>query len=244
MSTNRRKLRLNTVKVSIGCGCRRPNLSDIFRPKQKPKQPTVHPKPQLYRSSSSSWEMRSRSVDETDTSTTLETPSPLYSVSESDRNHFTNPGGRSGRIGGKSVAVEKDSDDPYLDFRHSMLQMIWENEIYSKNDLRELLHCFLQLNSRYHHEIIVRAFTEIWNGVFSVGSADWKSREFRVPYEWRHVWCRRWLGFFYWPSDCARRTSAGGRVAEADWVKILAGISEASRWLEKIDVGIWIIKIH
>lgn len=231
MSTNRRKLRLNTVKVSIGCGCRRPKLSDIFWPKQKPKQPTVHPKPQLYRSSSSSWEMRSRSVDETDTSTTFETSSPLYSGSESDRNHFTNPVGRSGRIGGKSVAVEKDSDDPYLDFRHSMLQMILENEIYSKNDLRELLQCFLQLNSPYHHELIVRAFTEIWNGVFSVQSAGRKSREFHVPHVWRHVWCRCWPGNFYWPPDCARRRSAGGRVAEADWVKIPAGIWEAKRWL-------------
>ncbi|KAJ0088760.1 hypothetical protein Patl1_32676 [Pistacia atlantica] len=49
-----------------------------------------------------------------------------------------------------------------------MLQMILEKEIYSKDDLKELLNCFLQLNSPYHHEIIVRAFTEIWNGVFSV----------------------------------------------------------------------------
>lgn len=73
-----------------------------------------------------------------------------------------------GRIGGESVAVEKDSDDPYLDFRQSMLQMILEKEIYSKDDLKELLHCFLQLNSPYYHGIIVRAFTEIWNGVFSL----------------------------------------------------------------------------
>ena len=48
---------------------------------------------------------------------------------------------------GGSVAVEKDSDDPYLDFRHSMLQMILEKQIYSKDDLRQLLDCFLQLNS-------------------------------------------------------------------------------------------------
>lgn len=90
-----------------------------------------------------------------------------------------------GRIDGESVAVEKDSDDPYLDFRQSMLQMILENEIYSKDDLRELLHCFLQLNSPYHHGLIVKAFSEIWNGVFSVRSSSpklqyfgYKSREF------------------------------------------------------------------
>ncbi|KAM3288331.1 transcription repressor OFP6-like [Capsicum chacoense] len=73
-----------------------------------------------------------------------------------------------GRIIGESVAVEKDSDDPYVDFRQSMLQMILEKEIYSKDELRELLNCFLQLNSPYYHGIIVRAFTEIWHCVFSV----------------------------------------------------------------------------
>ncbi|KAL1813330.1 hypothetical protein ACET3Z_023395 [Daucus carota] len=72
-----------------------------------------------------------------------------------------------GRIGSDSLAVEKDSDDPYLDFRRSMLQMILEKEIYSKDDLKELLGCFLHLNSPYHHEIIVRAFTDIWNGLYS-----------------------------------------------------------------------------
>ncbi|KAF2307698.1 hypothetical protein GH714_030891 [Hevea brasiliensis] len=76
-----------------------------------------------------------------------------------------------GRIGGESLAVEKDSDDPYLDFRQSMLQMILEKEIYSKDDLRELLNCFLQLNSPYHHGIIVRAFTDIWDGVYSARSS-------------------------------------------------------------------------
>lgn len=63
-----------------------------------------------------------------------------------------------------SVAIVKDSDNPYHDFRQSMLQMILEKEIYSKDDLQELLNCFLDLNSPAHHEIIVKAFTEIWNG--------------------------------------------------------------------------------
>ncbi|KAK1323156.1 hypothetical protein QJS10_CPA02g01039 [Acorus calamus] len=66
----------------------------------------------------------------------------------------------------ESVAVVKDSDDPYVDFRNSMLQMIVEKEIYSFEELRELLDCFLSLNSPYHHELIVTAFMEIWNGVF------------------------------------------------------------------------------
>ncbi|XP_077234432.1 transcription repressor OFP6-like [Tasmannia lanceolata] len=69
------------------------------------------------------------------------------------------------KIGG-SIAVVKDSTDPYLDFRQSMIQMILEKEIYAREDLRELLDCFISLNSPCHHDIIVCAFMEIWNGVF------------------------------------------------------------------------------
>lgn len=67
----------------------------------------------------------------------------------------------------ESVVVEKDSSDPYLDFRDSMLQMIVEKEIYNWDDLRELLQLFLSLNSPCHHHLILQAFAEIWNGVFA-----------------------------------------------------------------------------
>ncbi|KAK8336353.1 hypothetical protein V6Z11_A09G117100 [Gossypium hirsutum] len=60
-----------------------------------------------------------------------------------------------------TIAVVKDSDDPYKDFRHSMLQMIVEKRIYSKHDLEELLQCFLELNSPCHHDVIIKAFMEI-----------------------------------------------------------------------------------
>ncbi|XP_006292926.2 transcription repressor OFP6 [Capsella rubella] len=70
-----------------------------------------------------------------------------------------------------AVAVEKDSDDPYLDFRQSMLQMILENQIYTKDELRELLQCFLSINSHNHHGIIVRAFSEIWEDVYSAAAS-------------------------------------------------------------------------
>ncbi|XP_057782014.1 transcription repressor OFP6-like [Salvia miltiorrhiza] len=62
-----------------------------------------------------------------------------------------------------AVAVVKESDDPYRDFRQSMLEMISEKEIYSRSDLQQLLRCFLDLNPPRHHEIIVRAFIDIWN---------------------------------------------------------------------------------
>ncbi|KAJ6744940.1 TRANSCRIPTION REPRESSOR OFP6 [Salix purpurea] len=58
----------------------------------------------------------------------------------------------------RSVAVEKDSDDPYLDFTLNV-EMILEKQIYSKDDLGQLLDCFLQLNSwgycqSFHRDLI------------------------------------------------------------------------------------------
>ncbi|PSS15881.1 Transcription repressor like [Actinidia chinensis var. chinensis] len=154
MSTsNGRRLRLNTVTVNLGCSssCRRPRLSNIFHPKPKPKSKTP-----TNTCHSDSYYPYQHSI-------TTATSPPC----DSDIKSLRAVQGL-GRIGGESVAVEKDSDDPYLDFRRSMLHMILENEMYSKDDLRELLNCFLQLNSPDYHGVIVRAFTDIWNGIFSV----------------------------------------------------------------------------
>ncbi|KAL3642707.1 hypothetical protein CASFOL_013522 [Castilleja foliolosa] len=159
MSTTKKKYILNTVSVSLGCsgGCRRPKLSSVFNPlprhHHRHRQPSTH---RLRNSSTSSWETT------TNFSSAIDTPSDT----DSDIRSLRAVQGF-GRIGGESVAVEKDSDDPYLDFRQSMLQMILEKEIYAKEDLKELLNCFLQLNAPYYHGTIVRAFTEIWNGVYS-----------------------------------------------------------------------------
>ncbi|XP_075095550.1 uncharacterized protein LOC142173799 [Nicotiana tabacum] len=60
------------------------------------------------------------------------------------------------------VAVVKDSSDPFQDFKKSMLQMIFEMEIYSPEDLKELLNCFLHLNSPSYREIIIQAFLDIY----------------------------------------------------------------------------------
>ncbi|XWS43363.1 hypothetical protein CRYUN_Cryun16bG0096700 [Craigia yunnanensis] len=179
MSCNRKKLILNTVSVSLGCSsCKKPKLSSFFNPKPKTK-----PKPKshsyrtqsLYNYSSSSSSKKTAhysSGNETATSFSPSTDTPQYWDMDTETDQDSKSSMATvqgfGRVGGESLAVEKDSEDPYLDFRHSMLQMILEKEIYSKDDLRELLNCFLQLNSPYHHGIIVRAFTEIWNGVFSV----------------------------------------------------------------------------
>lgn len=133
---------LRSIRVSLGCSsCRR---AKVFQPK-----------PRRRHSSSSA----STNTTNTTFSSASDTESETKSLGAVQG---------FGRIGGTSVAVEKESDDPYLDFRHSMLQMILEKEIYSKDELKHLLDCFLQLNSPYYHRTIVRAFTDIWNGLYSL----------------------------------------------------------------------------
>ncbi|CAA0822525.1 Transcription repressor OFP6 [Striga hermonthica] len=137
---------LHTVAVKLSC-CRRPRPSSAFSPSQRrPAQPLSGHHLRRRRHPHSS-----PSAATWDTTTTTVSTSPPASYS-----------GDAPGFGG--VAVEKDSDDPYLDFRRSMLQMILEREIYSRDELKELLDCFLRLNDPYYHGIIVRAFTEIWNG--------------------------------------------------------------------------------
>uniref|UniRef100_A0A7C9DLF1 Transcription repressor n=1 Tax=Opuntia streptacantha TaxID=393608 RepID=A0A7C9DLF1_OPUST len=179
MSSSKKKVLLNTVSVSLGCSCRRPKLSSIFTPKPKSKIPKYQKHHNYLSHSSSTTSTSSAWGGKTVNSSPFDasTFSP-YSSSGSG------PGSTVdgfGRVGPRSVAVEKDSSDPYLDFRQSMLQMIVENDIYSKDELKHLLNCFLQLNSPSLHGIIIRAFTEIWNGFFFSERPSYSSPRFFVP---------------------------------------------------------------
>ncbi|WZZ49247.1 hypothetical protein YC2023_049354 [Brassica napus] len=151
---SKKKMVLKAVSVvDIGCSnCKFPTLSSFFNRSSK--------KPSLYSSSYGHGHGHSSSTTTTTVSSSSAIPSTTHWFSD-------NTSSSSAATPSAAVAVEKDSDDPYLDFRQSMLQMILENEIYSKDDLRELLNCFLSLNEPYHHSIIIRAFSEIWEGVFS-----------------------------------------------------------------------------
>ncbi|XP_055833582.1 transcription repressor OFP7-like [Solanum dulcamara] len=78
----------------------------------------------------------------------------------------------------ESFAIVKKSADPYDDFKKSMKEMIMEKEMFEAEDLEQLLLCFLSLNSRHHHAIIVEAFTEIWEELFGKSS---KSMDLKLP---------------------------------------------------------------
>ncbi|KAM3740803.1 hypothetical protein ACB098_08G126700 [Castanea mollissima] len=154
MSSNKKNILKTIFSANVACGCARPKSSDVFEPIRRPKVSTNNENQKPCTSSSSS-RNGGLSVDEDLTSTT---------ISEPETDIFPKS---SKKISSSSIAVEKVSDNPYQDFRQSMLQMILEKEIYSKDDLQELLNCFLRLNSPCHHDVIIRAFKEIWDEVVS-----------------------------------------------------------------------------
>ncbi|KAL7117259.1 hypothetical protein ACP275_03G061500 [Erythranthe tilingii] len=65
-----------------------------------------------------------------------------------------------------SFVVVKRSADPYEDFKNSMCEMILEKQIFEPAELEQLLMSFLSLNSRMHHKVIIKAFTEILKEIF------------------------------------------------------------------------------
>ncbi|PSR86228.1 Transcription repressor like [Actinidia chinensis var. chinensis] len=62
----------------------------------------------------------------------------------------------------QSLAIVKSSVDPQGDFKESMVEMIVEKNIRASKDLEDLLACYLSLNSDEYHEVIVKAFEQIW----------------------------------------------------------------------------------
>ncbi|RWV87698.1 hypothetical protein GW17_00050284 [Ensete ventricosum] len=55
----------------------------------------------------------------------------------------------------ENLVVVKSSSEPMRDFMESMVEMIVENNISDAEDLGELLACYLSLNSREYHEVII-----------------------------------------------------------------------------------------
>lgn len=61
-----------------------------------------------------------------------------------------------------SFAVMKSSFNPQQDFRDSMMEMIKEMGIRHREELEELLACYLTLNCDEHHHLIIDVFQQVW----------------------------------------------------------------------------------
>lgn len=70
------------------------------------------------------------------------------------------PAGVSGVVQ-ESIALAKDSNDPYADFHESMVEMMKEKNLCSSQDLEDLLQCFLHLNAPVYHDLIQQAFNDV-----------------------------------------------------------------------------------
>ncbi|GAB2302241.1 hypothetical protein Dimus_036258 [Dionaea muscipula] len=123
--------------MSLGCSRRRLKISSVFSPKPKSKLPKYHQHhqhqhPVSYYSSSASSSAQTTSSF----SPFIDYPSSSSSdvVQQGLQDPYYVDGGFGREVGNKTVAVEKESEDPYLDFRQLMLQMIVENGIYSKDE--------------------------------------------------------------------------------------------------------------
>ncbi|KAF3324503.1 Transcription repressor OFP8 [Carex littledalei] len=68
---------------------------------------------------------------------------------------------------GSGRAVVKRSSNPYMDFRSSMVEMIIEQKVISAKEMERLLQSYLALNATSHHPVIVRAFEDICEAIFS-----------------------------------------------------------------------------
>ncbi|KAJ3671377.1 hypothetical protein LUZ60_007456 [Juncus effusus] len=169
MSSNRRKFVVrHPVVVDIGCSCRKPKIPS-FITNSLPKLPKSSKKLRNrspFFSSSSAGTTRTTISTASQSSLGFSAPeSPVLKPLE--RKKRSKKGVKIVDQEEAGVAVVKESSNPYVDFKDSMLQMIIEMEIYAWDDLRELLHRFLTLNSPCHHQYILRAFAEIWTEVFS-----------------------------------------------------------------------------
>lgn len=183
LNNNKGKNRLKTLlTIPLGCsncGGTQP-ISDVHIPKPRPR-----PKPTPTTTQPDSTSSSTTSTSDTKTSASICTTDccsdePVQSWSDENNNHNkreitttttaaaeeAESAACSGRIE-ESVAVVTETEDPYREFRRSMLQMIFEKEIFSPEDLQHLLRCFLRLNSAAHHDVILRAFFDVCSDVAS-----------------------------------------------------------------------------
>lgn len=147
---NKKKFLRTLFSSNKSCGCLKIKPSNVLEPSLKPKI-------SIYQNQNKNPSSATSSATTDDDDKVLAS-SPVCEANTIHHNNNT--------ILKSGIAVEKESKDPYEDFRNSILQMILERKIYAERELEELLECFLQLNAKCHHQVIVEAFMEICEEIF------------------------------------------------------------------------------
>ncbi|CAL9196268.1 unnamed protein product [Musa hybrid cultivar] len=144
--------------------------SDTHFPIEPPKKPKPETRRKAFRPCASAATSVSCSCRHTSTSTCKSDDSSTTFKSHLKRQETAARRSASGSHGIKqraaatpseNLVVVKSSSDPMRDFMESMVEMIVENNIYDAKDLGELLACYLSLNSREYHEVIIKVFDHI-----------------------------------------------------------------------------------
>lgn len=71
----------------------------------------------------------------------------------------------------ESVALAMESEDPYLDFKKSMQEMVESHGLEEWDRLEELLRWYLKMNGKHNHGFIVGAFVDVLVGMVKDSSA-------------------------------------------------------------------------
>lgn len=72
----------------------------------------------------------------------------------------------------ESVVLALESDDPYLDFKRSMQEMVETNGLKDWDSLEELLGWYLKMNGKMNHGFIIGAFVDLLLGLAASSSDD------------------------------------------------------------------------
>ncbi|XP_071738830.1 transcription repressor OFP13-like [Rutidosis leptorrhynchoides] len=99
------------------------------------------------------------------TSSILKTRASDRQCSSSDDNGGGGGDGDGGLPYDESVAVVMESENPYIDFKKSMEEMVKIHELKEWECLEELLGWYLKMNGKNNHEFIVEAFVDLLVGV-------------------------------------------------------------------------------
>ncbi|KAL8090217.1 transcription repressor OFP13-like [Apium graveolens] len=75
----------------------------------------------------------------------------------------------------ESVVLAMESEDPYEDFKGSMLEMVESHGLKDWECLEELLEWYLKMNGKMNHGIIVQAFVDLLVGLASDDSTSFSS---------------------------------------------------------------------